>query len=162
MYVRATIHSIDATRFTLDILALNTTMKVTTLTTMANIIQPTLFTIVVITIAALAILAPNNTIVYSDIANCNHSLPTVDIVHHVDDQVTCVYPTHGALMAYIDEKTPVMTIVTQACTELFLTRESVLMNRQELWSQLERTYAIVTFHLVNNIRLQINAPSTSA
>jgi hypothetical protein len=95
---------------------------------MSNIIQPEFLTIVM-----LIILAAKSTIFWSVAANCNRALPTVHIiVHHLDVQVTSMLPTIGVLMANINNKTPTMTLGAQACTAGFLTRNSVLVNRQAL------------------------------
>jgi hypothetical protein len=97
--------------------------KRTTLTTMANVIQPTFFTIVMLTI-----IASDNAVVQFYVANCHRALPTVHIVHHIHAQVAGMLPTRGTLLVFTKEYTAGMTLGTQACATRFMTRDGVLMN----------------------------------
>jgi hypothetical protein len=90
---------------------------------MANVVQPTFLTIVMLTI-----LASNNAFVQCYIANCHRALPTVHIVHHIHAQVAGMLPTRGSLMVFTKEYTAGMTLGTQACAKRFVVRDGVLMN----------------------------------
>jgi hypothetical protein len=83
--------------------------KRTTLTTMANVFQPTFFTI-----AMLKILASKNAVVQFYVANCHIALPSVHIFHHIHAHVAGMLPTRGALLVFTKEYTAGMTPGTQA------------------------------------------------
>jgi hypothetical protein len=102
------------------ILALNTKTKRTTLTTMANVVQPTFLTIVMLTI-----IASDNAVVQCYVANFHRALPTV---HHIHAQVAGMFPTRGALLVFTREYTAGMTLGTQAWATRFMARDGVLMN----------------------------------
>jgi hypothetical protein len=89
---------------------------------MANVVQPTFLTIVMLTI-----LASENAVVQRYIANCQIAIPTVHIVHHTHAQVASMLSTCGALLVFAKEYTAVMTLGTQACATRFMARDGVLM-----------------------------------
>jgi hypothetical protein len=89
---------------------------------MANVVQPTFLTKVM-----LAILASENAVDQCYIVNCHRALQTVHIVHHIHAQVAGMLSTCGALLVLAKEYTAGMTFGTQACATRFMAIDGVLM-----------------------------------